>query len=97
MVRIDDGGAPQGIIDITPEDFHAVALGLADGQERLHRIRLELFSELAGNAGTAGAGDGADAFERGYQNAMRTAGAAESRRQPGVAESAGPGGVVAAA
>jgi hypothetical protein len=24
--RIDDGGAPQGVIDVTPEDFHAVAL-----------------------------------------------------------------------
>lgn len=72
MVRIDDGGAPQGVIDVTPEDFHAVALELADGQERLHRIRLNLFSELEGNAGAAGAGDGADAFEHGYQNAMRT-------------------------
>jgi hypothetical protein len=72
MARIDDGGAPQGIIDVTPEDFHVVALRLADGQERLHRIRLNLFAALDGNAGAAGAGDGADAFERGYQNAMHT-------------------------
>ncbi len=50
--RIDDGGAPQGVIDVTPEDFHAVALD--------------------GNVGAAGAGDGAEAFERGYQNAMHT-------------------------
>ena len=71
MARIDDGGAPQGVIDVTPEDFHSVALKLVDGQEQLHRIRLNLFSALEGNAGAAGAGDGAEAFERGYQNAMR--------------------------
>jgi hypothetical protein len=70
--RIDDGGAPQGVIDVTPEDFHAVALALADGQERLHRIRLNLFAALEGNAGAGGAGDGAEAFERGFQNAMHT-------------------------
>lgn len=72
MARIDDGGAPQGVVDVTPEDFHAVALELADGQERLHRIRLKLFATLDGNAGAAGAGDGAEAFERGYQDAMHT-------------------------
>ncbi|WIY03849.1 colicin D domain-containing protein [Amycolatopsis mongoliensis] len=76
MARIDEGGAPQGVIDVTPEDFHAVALGLADGQERLHQIRLKLFTALDGNAGAAGAGDGADAFERAYQEAMHTAVAA---------------------
>lgn len=72
MARIDDGGAPRGVVDVTPEDFHAVALQLADGQERLHQVRLKLFATLDGNAGAAGAGDGAEAFERGYQNAVHT-------------------------
>ncbi|VVJ24135.1 Uncharacterised protein [Amycolatopsis camponoti] len=72
MARIDDGGAPQGVVDVTPEDFHVVALGLAEGQEQVHQIRLKLFTALDGNAGAAGAGDGAEAFERGYQSAMHT-------------------------
>jgi len=40
VVRIDDGGARQGAIDVTPEDLHSVARELANGQERLRRIRL---------------------------------------------------------
>jgi hypothetical protein len=73
VARIDQGaGTPGGVVDVTPEDFHSVAGKLVEGQEQLHRIRLALFAALERNAGACGAGDGAEAFERGYQDAMRT-------------------------